>query len=1089
MDRIRYNTVRALCVAGALFFAAPSGHACTPDAGSLLANGTFDGAACWTIANFDPDPNRVTITITDHVIATITSSGAYYWGVRQNAACVTGHSYRISFRGKTSVPSGQQITVSYENGDSPYKNFGLWWPLVLSTTWARYETTFVAGDGLLPTAQIEFGLSMEAGTVEIDDVVLAPHCALDTGSLLANGGFDSGECWQLLDHEPERVTLTASGSDIVATIRSAGDASGAVVQQNVRCSAGLQHALVFNASSDGAQNVTVAYEDATGLNLGLNATLTIAGGIAPYGVSFIPAQSDETPRLTFHLAQDAGTLHLDDVRLDVSIPGECVGAQRDSVPDPARWEALPEVSRAMRDAGYTGGEGGQWPQALAIDQTTGCFLLYGTDVGGLWRSADRGTQWTPCNVGFTPRGTCGLAIDPVDSRRCLAVGANSHNAGAQWFHGLYLSTDRGASWDSVFTLPNLGERDVREQIAYDPSSGGGGYCTVAYYSADTQIQGLYKTTDGGAHWALVHAGYGGSIVKVHPTLGYVYLANKQGFFRSEDGGITFTQTVTDSVQGLDVVGGLPDNVYINRQDGAYVSTDKGVTFAKLPGAGFPAIHPRMLKVSPADPNHMVIVDDEQDYVKPRYYSTDGGGTWARASVDTSLDFLPGYPANQRLPLFAWDPADPYTVWSFGSDWPTKSTNGGATWIWAGNGDNGICTSGTFNFNVQNPDLLFVTSLDYGAAFTLDGGYTWTYTAAGGNNWGGTTEAGYAADASTLVCRNRNWPNVSEAGTIVVSHDGGAHFTSTQKTPAGRATAYGDPTDAAILFAYEYRSTDRASTWSPMTGCDGVWTSNPGGQRELYGTFGRNIVRSTDHGASWTTVASTPYDILDLAYDPSRERFYIATGTAGLAMWQNGVVTFVNTPSDQFGAHKIKTVAVDPVAPNVVYAGGPGDLYASTAAVVRSTDAGATWTALTGAGQTDGGHEAWMIRVHPVSRYAYVGTGCYGMWRLPPPVTTDARQEPDPASDPPRFSIVSATSAHGVVTIRYSVPLAGTIALQIYDVAGRLNIRRERADSEAGTHALRWRLKDDRGRALPSGVYFIRATFNGTAHTLRFVNMR
>jgi hypothetical protein len=33
---------------------------------------------------------------------------------------------------------------------------------------------------------------------------------------------------------------------------------------------------------------------------------------------------------------------------------------------------------------------------------------------------------------------------------------------------------------------------------------------------------------------------------------------------------------------------------------------------------------------------------------------------------------------------------------------------------------------------------------------------------------------------------------------------------------------------------------------------------------------------------------------------------------------------------------------------------------------------------------DGGRESFIVRVHPVTRDAWFGTGCYGTWRYPPP---------------------------------------------------------------------------------------------------------
>lgn len=106
------------------------------------------------------------------------------------------------------------------------------------------------------------------------------------------------------------------------------------------------------------------------------------------------------------------------------------------------WEPIPMVSQKQLDAGYIGGEGFQWPQSLEVDQVDGSFILYGTDVGGIWRSTDHGKLFEPANVGYHARGNCGFAIDPKNNSRALAVAGNSFN---NRYHGLYLTTDKGAS--------------------------------------------------------------------------------------------------------------------------------------------------------------------------------------------------------------------------------------------------------------------------------------------------------------------------------------------------------------------------------------------------------------------------------------------------------------------------------------------------------------------------------------------------------------------------------------------------------------------------------------------------------------------
>jgi phage tail sheath protein FI len=75
-------------------------------------------------------------------------------------------------------------------------------------------------------------------------------------------------------------------------------------------------------------------------------------------------------------------------------------------------------------------------------------------------------------------------------------------------------------------------------------------------------------------------------------------------------------------------------------------------------------------------------------------------------------------------------------------------------------------------------------------------------------------------------------------------------------------------------------------------------------------------------------------------------------------------------------------------------------------------------------------------------------------------------------------------------VRFSLTSAATVSLHVVDAAGRRV--RTLADAEAlsvGEHRRRWDGADDAGRALPSGVYFVRVSGGGEAATRSVVLVR
>jgi hypothetical protein len=135
-------------------------------------------------------------------------------------------------------------------------------------------------------------------------------------------------------------------------------------------------------------------------------------------------------------------------------------------------------------------------------------------------------------------------------------------------------------------------------------------------------------------------------------------------------------------------------------------------------------------------------------------------------------------------------------------------------------------------------------------------------------------------------------------------------------------------------------------------------------------------------------------ITDLAYDHVRNLMYVAKGEAHIDLWTRSSGAWIDLtsrfPLDNQGQRRGNTVAVDPLDTSVVYVGSRGNYYRTDAALLRSLDAGATWSNLTltaaqaAAGGVDGANEVMCVRVHPVTREAIISTNCFGLWRLAPP---------------------------------------------------------------------------------------------------------
>ncbi len=674
------------------------------------------------------------------------------------------------------------------------------------------------------------------------------------------------------------------------------------------------------------------------------------------------------------------------------------------------WENAGLANTAQRNAGYIGGEGGQWLQALAIDNADGMVMLHGSDVGGLWRSTNGGQLWEPANNGYTPRGTCGLFIDPNNPARAISVGSNSGKAAWSNYHGLYLTSDTARSWNQVLLDNNCGYRDIREQIAYDPSSFDTvkGYSMIVYYSriawtagseggSGTLAAGLYKSADGGNTWKAISntKDYGNSIIKIAPAGNYLFVANANGFFRSRNQGISFEKTFSGNLKGMDIFAGDSSKVYICTTNKIYISSDTGVSFTQKTATAFPAFA-NYLRVSPVDSMCMMTqLNNPADGWNTYYmFSKNGGASWSKTNSDNSMDFLPRNYGRMMYP--SWSPVNKDVAFAVGGDFVTKTINGGSSLVYSNNGASAIMSAGVLSFNLDNPSLIFFSAQDYDASISLDSGLTYKYLNMSGNGWGGDIHGGYVVDSLTWFGRSaEGWSNLP--CDLKITFNGGVSYQTKGKS-GGFSSCFGVYGNRNILFAGDMRSADKGITWTKMTGCDGVITADPSGNHDLYGVMNSStIVKSADKGATWQAVASLESAINDIAFDHINKEIYASCYTAGL--WKvylsdSSIVDLTSfTPADQYNVRRFSTVAVDPVNPEIVYAGGTRDIYSNDASVMRSTDGGDSWIPLTVAPRHNNskfgisaGRETSMIRVHPLTRYAWCGSSCFGMWKIGQPET-------------------------------------------------------------------------------------------------------
>jgi len=247
--------------------------------------------------------------------------------------------------------------------------------------------------------------------------------------------------------------------------------------------------------------------------------------------------------------------------------------------------ALTTLSMPYRWANVTLGGGGFAPGVVFSPAERGLVYLR-TDMGGAYRWEDKAGRWVPLQDGEAEPSLMGvesIAPDPVDANR-VYMAAGMHKAGrAAMLH----SEDRGDHWTIVDVPFRMGGnedgRGLGERLAVDPNATD----TLLF---GTRHNGLWRSDDRGAHWrreaGLSYAGRGVpagratnagiSFVVFDPRPGVrrVYAgvadAGDQGLWRSDDGGSHWAR-VPGGPTGL-----LPVKAAIGPEGRLYVTYANGI---------------------------------------------------------------------------------------------------------------------------------------------------------------------------------------------------------------------------------------------------------------------------------------------------------------------------------------------------------------------------------------------------------------------------------------------------------------------------------------------------------------------------------
>jgi hypothetical protein len=633
---------------------------------------------------------------------------------------------------------------------------------------------------------------------------------------------------------------------------------------------------------------------------------------------------------------------------------------------------------------------------IAADQTNASTIYIAAAGGGVWKTTNGGTNWTPLTDTQATLFMGAVAVAPSNNQVIYAGTGESSLSGDSYLgQGVLKSTNAGASWTPE-AQTQLAQAAI-SKIVVDPTNASVAYVAACVSPVNGLLQnnvGVWKTTDGGSTWTNTMSGLSNlstsedavSDLIIDPNNSQTLYAGiwspynvstSGGVYKTTNGGSSWTR----------LLGGLSSGNVVGRVQLAAAKTSQTTLYVSMAGTGqtgstgYGALFKFMS-------------------------STNAGSSWTDLTADTPNYF--GFGQGWYDSSLAVDPNSSSTVYvggsyNGGSPGIMESTTGGTSWTeigskgTAGTGVHSDSHAMTFDANGK------LLEGDDGGIFRLDNNSiannasSILWTDLNGNLQITQFESIALHPTNPNIAFGASQDNGTEefndnlGWTLPRGGDGG-YVAVDQTNPNNLYHDYSYTTSG-----FFERSTNGGATWSTAT--TGINTSDPANfypPIEMDPSNSSTLLLGTDHvyettngAASWSQVGTFTFpansngvdyiDAVAIAPSSSSTMYAISAGhfyaTTNASTWTQEADPITGSPVTSTYL-TLRSIFVDPNNAQTVYvsADNPKD-YTGGPRILKSTNGGASWTNITG-NLPDGGVPA--IYVDTRTNVIYAGTD-YGIY--------------------------------------------------------------------------------------------------------------
>lgn len=568
------------------------------------------------------------------------------------------------------------------------------------------------------------------------------------------------------------------------------------------------------------------------------------------------------------------------------------------VPGGCNWVPLGPAPFVNGKGSMFGDESGRI-RSIAIDPLTPNRMYVGAASGGVWKSVDGGSSWSPKSDDKFSLAIGALAIDPVATNNVYA-GTGEYvpgtTYGGYYGHGLLKSTDHGETWLEVATT----ELDLAEvaRIVINPANPANLFVAAS--------NGLWESATGGTSWTQVSP---------NPCTDVILVRNPA------EAGV--------------------ERLFVGFQDAGISSASRSgggtwTAFTAVTSPAFPAGTSKriVLGVCRDHSQHIyaVFADSTGAMLAAIVRSVDYGLSWTACSLPSGGS---NYQSNYNLGILPHPTTPDTVIFTFVQTW--KSTNGGGIWS-----NINVASSGpaihvddhAVAYHPTAPDAFFVAT-DGGLFYSPDLGVSWearnldlatlqmydlgqhpqyeSIMIAGSQDNGGFHYSGApiwkrhwvapgvthnAMDGDAVVAQIDpfdgyvHYYGTGPDSTMRRSNDAGKLFTTAWSVWPGTQwwfPFFPDPHTSGVVYSGGFtlqRSEDRGTTWveitAPMGSSVRAVAFRPGHPLVVYvGTTGGKVYRVTGPAMGpWTAATAITEDLSYTGLPVGQEISSLAVDVAG-----------------------------------------------------------------------------------------------------------------------------------------------------------------------------------------------------------------